>query len=410
MIQRMAALVVGAALLMAAGPAAHANSFYDGKTLTYIVSTNPGGGYDTYGRLVARYLEKHLPVDKVLVRNVPGAGHIIGANQIYASKPDGLTIGTFNTGLIYAQILQRKGVKFDLRKMSWIGKAASDSRVLILGKKSGFGSFEDFAAATTPPKMAVSGVGSAAYNDMSLLAKALGFKVELVPGFKGNEGEMSILRNEVTGTIGSRSSLAPFVKNGHAVYAVEVGGPPNSEIPRAEAFAKTAEGRSLVALIASQGALGRLTAGPPGIPDDRLAELRGAYGKALSDPDLLKEAEKLGIPIDPAVGEDVADMVNAALNQSPESVELIAAVMNIEVPTVTVKTELLMVENKGKLITFNSGDEKIESKVSGSRSKVMIGGKDDNRKNLKVGMLCTIEYAPGGENEPKLVDCGAATN
>ena len=99
------------ASLPASAPAvaAGAEDFFKGKTLTYIVATSPGGGYDTYARLIANAMEKYLPVDKIIVKNVPGAGHIIGANQLYAAKPDGLTIATFNTGLVYAQLLQRKG-------------------------------------------------------------------------------------------------------------------------------------------------------------------------------------------------------------------------------------------------------------------------------------------------------------
>src|ERR1700740_1388210 len=80
-----------------------AQQFYKGKTITYIVATTPGGGYDTYGRLIARYLQKYFSGSRVIVKNVPGAGNIIGANEIYASRPDGLTIGMFNTGLIYDQ-------------------------------------------------------------------------------------------------------------------------------------------------------------------------------------------------------------------------------------------------------------------------------------------------------------------
>ena len=99
--------------------------FFKGKTVTYIVATAPGGGYDTYGRLVAEYMQRNLPGSTFIVKNMPGAGHIIGTNAIYASKPDGLTIGTFNTGLIYNQIINETAVKFDLTKMSWIGKALS---------------------------------------------------------------------------------------------------------------------------------------------------------------------------------------------------------------------------------------------------------------------------------------------
>src|SRR3954467_15794871 len=100
--------------------------FYKGKTVTYVAATSPGGGYDLYGRLVAEFMQKHLPGSTFVVKNVPGAGHLVGANTIYASKPDGLTIGIFNTGLIYDQVVRHDALKADLAKMSWVGKAASD--------------------------------------------------------------------------------------------------------------------------------------------------------------------------------------------------------------------------------------------------------------------------------------------
>ncbi len=84
--------VIGAgAALVAAQPSAaqEGADFYKGKTVTYIVATAPGGGYDTYGRLVAEYMQKYLPGSTFVVKNMPGAGHVIGANAIYASRPDG---------------------------------------------------------------------------------------------------------------------------------------------------------------------------------------------------------------------------------------------------------------------------------------------------------------------------------
>ena len=111
--------------------------------MTYIVSTAPGGGYDLYGRLIAEYMQRNLPGSTFVVKNVPGAGHMIGANTVYASKADGLTIGTFNTGLIYNQLIKADGVKFDLTKMSWIGKAASEPRVFVVGSQSPIKTFQD---------------------------------------------------------------------------------------------------------------------------------------------------------------------------------------------------------------------------------------------------------------------------
>src|SRR4029078_10513455 len=143
-------------------------------------------------RLIARYLQKHLPGSRVGVRNVPGAGHIVGANTIYAAKADGLTIGMFNTGLIYDQLIKREGVLFDLSKFSWIGKASDDTRALLISSRSGFKSIDDLLKAKGPLKFASSGVGSAAYNDTKILADALHMNIQIVPGFSGNEGEMSM--------------------------------------------------------------------------------------------------------------------------------------------------------------------------------------------------------------------------
>src|SRR5689334_711413 len=117
--------------------------FFKGKTVNYIIATAPGGGYDYYGRLVAEYMQKHIPGSTFVVRNMPGAGHIIGANYIYASKPDGLTIGTFNTGLIYNQLVGLEGMKADLTKMSWIGKASTDPRAVMVSANSPIKTFAD---------------------------------------------------------------------------------------------------------------------------------------------------------------------------------------------------------------------------------------------------------------------------
>lgn len=132
-------------------------TFYKGKTVTYSVATSPGGGHDFYGRLVSRHMERFLPGSTFVVKNVPGAGHLLGANTLYGSKPDGLTIGTFSTGLTVSQIVGKEGVKFDLTKMSWIGKGASDTRVLLIADKSGFKSFQDLKNSKREIKLATGG-------------------------------------------------------------------------------------------------------------------------------------------------------------------------------------------------------------------------------------------------------------
>ncbi len=297
------------------------SQMFDGKTITYIVATTPGGGYDTYGRLIARYLQRHLPGSRVLVKNVPGAGNIIGANEIYAARPDGLTMGMFNTGLIYDQLLGRDGVKFDLAKFSWIGKAASEGRGVLVSNASGIKTFDDMLKAKTPIKFAASGIGAASYNDTRILADALHLNVQIINGFTGNEGEMSMLRGEVAAQVGTVDSLEQFAKQGHAFWVLSLSGtelPP--EVPRAAAYVKDDKGRKMLALLAALSEMGRLTAGPPGIPANVLTTERDALTAVMKDPAFLADAKKLNLPITYLPGDVVEARIKAALNQPPETI------------------------------------------------------------------------------------------
>ena len=402
---KFGAIFIATALFAAPAGAQSAADFFKGKTMNYIVATSPGGGYDTYGRLIGKYLTKHLGLDKVVVRNLPGAGHIVGANTLYAAKPDGLTIGTFNTGLIYAQLLGQEGVQFDLTKMSWIGKAAEETRTLVMGDHTGFETLEELKAVNRPIKLAVAGVGSASYTETQLLARALGLDLEVIPGFSGTEDAMAIMREEVDGTFASRSSYEPFVASGEGRFILDVGGKPQAGVPQARDLVEDEVGEALIAVIESQATLARLTAGPPDIPEDRLEVLRQAYQTALSDPEFLAEAEKLGIPIEPLGGEEVQAAVLSALDRPQEVKAIIAEVLNVEIPTKTVEVELSGVEDEGRQISFETGGETVTAKISGSRTRVVLNGSDASRSDLATGMRCTVTYAPDGEREATVIEC-----
>lgn len=402
----MKRLIAAAALACLTALPVSAQGYFEGKTVTYIIATNPGGGYDAYGRLIGRYLEDALGARRVVYKNLPGAGHIIGANTLYASKPDGLTIGTFNTGLIYAQILQREGVQFDLDGFGWIGKASSDPRVMVLAETSGLKSYEDLVNSPEPVRFASTGIGSASYTETKMLADALDLRLELIPGYQGNAAEMAMLRSEIAGQVGSLSSLAPFIDTGNAVVALGIGG---GVEPRALDFATTDKARSIVSLIEALSSLGRLTAAPPGVPAEVLEELRDAYMAVMQNPDFLAEAEKLGLPIEAARGDEVAALVNAALQQSPDTVAIISAALEVEIPTISVTSEILALEDRNKLVTFMSGDAQVTGEISGSRTKVTLNGAEAGRGDLAVGMTCDIVFDPAHEaNEFSSIDCTGA--
>ncbi|MEX0852387.1 MAG: hypothetical protein WD036_03765, partial [Bauldia sp.] len=201
------------------------------------------------------------------------------------------------------------------------------------------------------------------------------------------------------------SSLKPFVDNGYGTFALVIGGKV-AGVPQAIEKAETDKARSIVSLVTAMSELARLTAAPPGTPAERVKELRDAYAAAVSNPELLAEAVKLDIPIEPAIGDDVARLVNAALNQSPDTVKIIAAAVNAEIPLVSVKTPLTAVNDDGKEVEFMSGEAAVKAAVSGSRTTITINGKEDERGNLKAGMTCEMSYDPQNEEtELKTMAC-----
>ena len=322
------ALVAAALAAVAAAPAAAQTGadFYKGKTVTYIVAAGPGGGYDIYARLVAEFMPKHLPGSTFVVKNVPGAGHVIGANTIYASSPNGLTIGMFNTGLIYNQLVNPRGVRFDLSRMSWVGKAASDPRAIVIAKQLPIMSFQELRDHKGIVNFSSGGFGSAGYVEAVMLTNVLKLPIKILTGYQGTDDLMAVRRGEIGGSFVSRSSWEAFVKSGYARFIAQIGGA-DQDVPQLMPMIADPTGRALVALIQSQGDIARLTAGPPNIPSDRLEALRTAFRSALTDPELLARAEKLRIPIEPLYGDDVQARIGRALSQGQETIDLLKSAL-----------------------------------------------------------------------------------
>jgi tripartite-type tricarboxylate transporter receptor subunit TctC len=320
------------AALVAAAPAQDASgaAFYRGKTVTLIVATKPGGGYDAYARLVARYLTKYLPARTIVVRNLPGAGHIIGANEVYNARPDGLTLGTFNKGLIVAQIAGTRGIRFDMTKFTWIGVPDSEPRVWIVSKQSPFRTLGDVTAGTRTLTEAANGVGSEDYVDAMMLRNILGLTtLKIVTGYQGNDADLAMLRGEVDGLIGSLSSLEQLMQTEGARPILVIGkarlpGYPDVPVlPEVAPAGKT----PLVTLMLSQAVLGHPFAAPPGVPADRVQALRRAFAGTLRDPELQAAAKKARLIINPLDGEETARLVTEAAHPPQDVAGVIKSIM-----------------------------------------------------------------------------------
>jgi tripartite-type tricarboxylate transporter receptor subunit TctC len=177
-------------------------------------------------------------------------------------------------------------------------------------------------ASTRPLTFATAGVGTSNYVEINSLANILKLPVRILTGYNGNDDQMAMRRGETDLAGGSRSSFEKFVENGYGRFIVQTGGR-QTDIPQLRDAVTDKNARTFVSLMESQGNIARLTAGPPDIPVDRLAALRDAYRKALEDPELRAKADKLGLPVDPAYGDEVLGMVKEALSQPPEVIAVV---------------------------------------------------------------------------------------
>ena len=307
-------------LAVGGGSGVHAQSFFEGKTLRVVVGFVPGGGFDTYARVISRHMGKHIPgTPTIVVENMPGAGSLIAANHLYrVAKPDGLTIGHFNGGLFLGQVLGQPRVEFDARKFELIGAAIKEDSVCAMTKASGITSVEKWMAAKTPVKVGGVAPGGSPDSNARVLKAALGLPIQLVSGYKGTaEIRLAASSGELAGACWSwesmRSTWRGALDTGEVIAVLQTSArafPDLPGVPLALSLAKTEEARQLIKVgIQNPSAFARPFALPPGTPKDRVILLRKAFQETLKDHAFQAEAEKAKLTLEPATAEELEKLI-----------------------------------------------------------------------------------------------------
>lgn len=329
MLIRLAAIFVTAGVVFysAATRLDAQEPFYKGKTLRVVVATPPGGGFDTYARLIGRHLGKHIPGNPtIFVDNMPGAGHRIGANYMFkVAKPDGLTMGNFQGGLFMLQVLGDKGIEFDAPKFEFVGAPVKDNRACAFTKASGITSMEHWMNAKTPVKLG--GIGGGAPDEIAKMLKAtLGLPIQLVAGYKGTAAiRLAAESGEIAGGCWTwdsiRATWRKAVETGEAVVVLQILSKPHHELPNvplAVSYAKSEATRKLIEVgIQDPSDYYRPYVFPPGTPKDRVQTLRKAFLDVLKDPALVAEAEKAKLDIEPVTAEELEKSVAGLFKLDP---------------------------------------------------------------------------------------------
>lgn len=328
----------GVAVALIAERTAAQENFYKGKTLRMIVGTSAGGGFDTYTRTIARHFGRHVPGQpSIVVENMPGAGHLIGANHMYkVAKPDGLTIGHFHGGWFLYQLFKRPGIEFDAPKYEFIGSPIRESRACAFTKASGITSVERWLASKTPVK--IGGIGGGAPDDMArMLAATTALPIQLVAGYKGTaEIRLAAEAGEVAGGCWTwdsiRSTWSKAIQSGEAVVVLQAVAKPHPELPNvplALSLAKNDEARQLIqAGVQDPANYYRPYVAPPRTPKHLVETLRRAFDTTMKDPEFLADAQKAKLDVEPITGNEMEAMVANLFKLSPAMASRLNEIFN----------------------------------------------------------------------------------
>jgi hypothetical protein len=295
---------------------------FKNQQITMVVPSAVGGGYDLYGRFLARFIGKHIPGSPTLVvKNMPAAGGIGAANYLYNIAPaDGLTIGLFQYTITLNQLARMPSVKFDVRKFAWIGNMSIASTICALSGKAKALRVEDLF--NTEIVLGASG-GSVAMIP-SLLNNLAGTHFDVVRGYLSTSNvTLAMERGEVNGLCGwswdgARVNAKDMLSRGIAKVALDIAIQPQPElkaagIPFLMDLLPDSENKDVLKVILSTQVYNRPFAAPPGAPQDRLLVLREAFSETLNDPEFRAEADKLGLLVEYLPPERILELMNVVL-------------------------------------------------------------------------------------------------
>ena len=323
---------------------AQPESFYKGKTIRIIVGATSGGFYDRWARLLSRSMPKYISGNPdIIVQNMPGGGSLVATNYVYGvAKPDGLTVVMPNSNTYLEQLSGHKEVRFDLRKMYVVGSQEKNYMLLYMRADTPHKTIGDIIKAKEPPKCGSTGVSSAGYILDRVLELTLGAKINTVMGYPGgNEIDLAVEKGEIQcrgNTILPHFGREPFDtwhKRGFDRHLVQTAPKRDSLVPEAPTIyelmdqSKTTEINRGVARVLLGGAeFGRFMLVTPGTPSDRVKTLRDAYTKSMKDPELLAEAKKGRMDVDPSTGEELQALLQEIMEQPREVIDQVKKILS----------------------------------------------------------------------------------
>jgi tripartite-type tricarboxylate transporter receptor subunit TctC len=300
--------------------------FYRGKQISLVVGTSAGNDYDFRGRIIARYIGRHIPGEPVIIpRNMPGAGGINAANWLAAVAPhDGTTVHMIMTNMMAAQAIGTHGITFDTRKFFWIGNTTSSPNIANAWYKSGVTSI---AQVKTREFILGAPAGTAGVTYGTVMNALVGTKFKIVTGYPGgNEVNLAMERGEVDGRGSNswsswKSTRPEWITEKKIIPLVQIGlkrDPELRDVPLLLELVDNDADRKVMTFLSAETAIARALVTSPDVPPERVQALRRAFDATMKDPQFLAEAEKAKMDISPLTGEESQVIADSIVNTPPE--------------------------------------------------------------------------------------------
>ncbi|MFM1816475.1 MAG: hypothetical protein RLZ98_3170 [Pseudomonadota bacterium] len=309
--------------------------FYTGKTIKVIVGFGPGGGYDTYARLAARHLGRHVPGKPALVvQNMPGGGGMSAANHLFHIAPkDGTAIGALHTNISFNQVIGDKNVKYDVRRFTSMGRMSGTIDVHYASAASGVKSFAELRQREVV--VAGTGPGNNSVVYPRVLNALMGTKLKILSGFKGTTAaNLALERGEADMVLkpweAIKSGNADWLRDGKINLILQYSMERAAElknVPAVIEFAETDEQRQILQLLVGSADIGRSLTLPPDIPKARVEALQAAFMDMSKDPVMLADAKKQRLDVEPLHGQNVQKLVEQTFAIPPAIVAKLKAIV-----------------------------------------------------------------------------------
>lgn len=411
-------VVAGCALAPPTASADPVADFYRGNRVVIVVGGTAGGGYGSYARTVQRNMDRFIPGNPtVIIQFQPGAGGLVASNFVANAAPkDGTVIAATQRSMAFLPLFGVKGPQYDPTRLNWIGSLDNEVSVCVTWHASGVRTIKDATAREVI-------VGATGPNDTeqfpAVLNNILNTRFKIITGYGGPDLAIAMERGEITGRCGwswgsLKSQRGDWLRDKKVNILVQLATKKNPEIgdvPLVTELTTIKEEQEVLELIFARQTLGRPFFMAAEVPADRVAAIRKAFMATAADEKVIAELTRQKLDLAPVSGEEMQEIVSRIYRTPKPVVERAQAAIvykgekrKVKIDLLTYTAKLTDVKRDGRQIVFMHEGKPVMVNISGSRTAVTVDAKKGGRRDLKVGLTCTVTYSGPGA-EAKKVEC-----